>query len=275
MSIPRLHPVVEVGDTGALYSAWRVTGMNDRNSGRGVLYASFSSDPGGVLLQVYRDFERAELVASGAGAVGGRVVASPVLIGTTLSGLTVSVVVTSDAATSTVVLWVQLASEEDLREAEDDAQVFRLNDPPEVSFAKVAKRTMAQFYLLMASHYPQPQRMVDPLSYNGIESGQVSGKSGLPDRDSQDMWTLNSEGDWELTGLQNPGDYKEWAIAWSLWLLWKRKAGSADDPVYGRALGYKDEAGEQWALVRPQVDSDRDGTPSRQIRRRTPTIRRG
>lgn len=272
MSIPRRFPIVETGDSGDVFSAWRVKGLTDENSDRGALYPSSVDDPLGIRILVYSDYERTELVAEGAGALGSRVTAVEVAD----SGLEVSVMIAAGAspATNNVVLWVQLATLADISEREDDARAFFTEDPPERNFDVVALATMRQFYLNVQALFPPPQREVDPLALRA-EREQIAGGSGRPDSDGPDLWALNGEGDWELVGLQNVSDWKEWAILWSLSILWKRKAGSAEDPMRERAAGYADDAAEAWAIVPVLVDKLRDRTPSRQVRRRAPLIRRG
>jgi hypothetical protein len=174
---------------------------------------------------------------------------------------------------STCYLWVQLATQDDILEREDDARAFLLGDPPEANFDVVARATMRQFYLAMQADFPPPQEFSGPLEFYGRE--QVAGRRGLPDADAVDMWNLNDEGDWELVGVQNAGDWKEWAILWSLHLLWRRKAGSAEDPLLARSEGYRLDAERAWKMVRVQVDRDYDALPDRQLNIRTPRLRRG
>ncbi len=274
MSIPRRFPFLEEGDTNSILDAWRGAGFSDANTDRGLVYVD-SADAGGgnIQLSAYRDIDRGapDLVAQGTGAPSTRVQLDP----QNASALTLSVVPTSVLAQLGMRLHLQLATLDDICEREDDAKAFLLSDPPEVNFDVVALATMRQFYLNFQSIYPPPQRSRDPLAFPGSSPLQVSGRRGLPDIDSVDLWRLNSEGDWEITGLQNAGDWKEWAIAWSLHLVWKRRAGSSDDPMLKRSMGYKVEARDAWMSVPVLVDSNLDRLPDRQIRTRTPKFRRG
>ena len=281
MSLPRRHPIVEVGDAGAaagsdqyasgFYSAWRVDGIRDEVSDRGALYPSFAASGANVIMSVYSDRERTQLVAqSAASAIGARVTATPM----NSSRLTVSCWVESNAASASVIIWVQLATLADVEEAEDDAAAFFQGTAAIYPFAIVGRACMRQLYLNVQALYPPPQRAGAPLSLYGT-GPQVAGKRGLPDRDATSFWSLNSEGDWELVGLQNIADFKEWAIAWSLGFIWKRRAGGSDDQLLERAQGYFEDAVQQWGLLPFLVDCDGDGAPERQVRRSSGLIGRG
>lgn len=283
MSIPRKHPVVETGDGGQLPSgcyslghcaAWRVDGIRDQVSDRGALHISKAPLGAGVDLSVYSDRARqpADLVAQVLGApVGGRVTATPV----NNSRLTVSAVITDNAQNDNLTLWVELATLDDLRDREDQVISFFEGSAPLMRFRTISLACMRQLYLNIQAIYPPPQRAGAPLSLYGTSPAQIRGQGGLPDPDAQDFWSLNPEGDWELVGLQNIADFKEWAIAWSLGLTWKRRAGSVEDPVLKRAQLYFEEAAEQWSLLPFLVDFDRDGTPERKVRRASGLISRG
>ena len=274
MSIPRRYPIVELGDSGAgsgtgcyvsgYYSAWRVDGMRDEVSDRGALYPSFAANGTNVDLSVYSDPERTQLVAQGLNQdISQRVVADPV--GT--SRLTVSCLAESNQDSERVTLWVWLATLRDIEERESDAAAFFRGSAAMCPFETIALACMRQFYLNMQAIFPPPQRSGAPLALHGTGPGQIAGKRGLPDLDAVEFWSLNPEGDWELVGLQNAADFKEWAIAWCLGLIWKRQAGSMDDPVLRRSQLYHEEAADQWNLLPFQVDFERDGSPDREVRR--------
>jgi hypothetical protein len=284
VSIPRRHPIVEVGDAGAVgsscfaagnYSAWRVDGLRDEVSDRGALYPSFANAGAGLVdIRIYSDRERTVLVAEGlAQPITARVVASPT--GTPSSRLTVSCMANSDQATAAVTIWVQLATLADIEEREDDAGAFFRGSAAICSYDVIGRACMRQLYLNVQALFPPPQRAGAPLSLHGTSSVQIAGRRGLPDLDAPAFWSLNGEGDWELVGLQNVSDFKEWAIAWSLGLIWKRRAGSADDPMLRRSQLYFEEARDQWVLLPYLVDMDRDGTPEREVRRSPRVISRG
>jgi len=281
MSLPLRHPIVEIGDAGAgasldcrslgNYSAWRVDGIRDENSAWGTLYASFAPNGANVDVDIYSDRERATLVAQAVNApITARVTAAPV----GLSRLTVSCLVAENTASDQVAIVVQLASLEDISRREEDAAAFFQGTAPILRFNTIAEACMRQLYLNVQATFPPPQRASAPL---GLYSSnrQTAGKKGLPDVDAADFWSLNPEGDWELTGLQNVADFKEWAIAWTLAEMWERRAGSVDDPVLARSELYRDKASEQWALLPFLVDYDGDGTPEREVRRSTPLLGRG
>ena len=289
MSIPRRHPIVEVGDAGASgqstsdklgrYSAWRTSGIRDEVSDRGALYLTFAPNGANVDMSVFRFLERqpADLVAEVLNAPVGspttpvRVTAVPV----GLSRLTGSTLVEDNAASSGVTIWVQLATLDDLKEREGDVDAFFTGSAALCPFETISRACMRQLYLNIQSLFPPPQRSAPPLSLRGAGPRQVAGRRGLPDLDATDFWSLNPEGDWELVGLQNISDFKEWAIAWSLGLIWKRKAGGDNDEMLKRSKSYFEEASDQFSLLPFLADFDRDGTPEREVRRTTPLIRRG
>lgn len=292
MSIPRRHPIVEVGDAGSgvsggsgcfasgHYSAWRVDGIRDQVSDRGALYLTFDPNGAGVDIRVFRDRERTLLVAEGLAQPVGtattpvRVTAAPT-VGPPASRLTVSCLAASNSASASVVIWVQLASLEDITEREDDAQAFFKGSSAMCQFEVISRACMRQLYLNIQALFPPPQRAGAPLSLHGTGPLQIAGKRGLPDIDATEFWSLNPEGDWELVGLQNIADFKEWAIAWSLGLTWKRRAGGADDRMLKRSVAYFEEARDQWSLLPFMVDFDHDGTPEREVRRSSRMIGRG
>lgn len=273
MSIPRRFPHIAVGNSVDM-EAWRVTGLNDANSDRGLLYVDAEDDgAGGIRIKVFSDFDKTVLVAQGNGPVGAgiRITATEQAD----SGLTVSVIKPDTSEITGIELWVQLATLADIAEREDDARGFFLGDPPEVNFDVVALATMRKFYLGMQANFPPPQRTSAPLAFLDSSPTQKAGRRGLPDSDGIDLWALNVENDWELVGLQNVGDWKEWAILWSLHLIWKRKAGGSEDPLFIRSESYKQEAKEAWRGVPVQVDIDHDKTPDREIVVETPLLERG
>lgn len=271
MSLPRRHPIIEVGDTQSQFQAWRVDGLTDKNSDRGQLYVS--SVPVGALVRidVYSDFARTTLVAQGTGATSARVTATEV----SGSGLEVSAWATGNAANVNLELIVQLATLEDLEEAEDKVTTFFTEDPPEQDFNNVARRVMSQFFKNIQRDFPPPQRDRAPFDLPSASPVQIDGARGRPDVDAVEIWSLNVENDWEIVGIQNPTDWKEWALNWTLYLLWKRKAGSAEDPMLARSETYRLQANSDWRDVPVLIDRSLDRTPDRQIRRRSRTISRG
>jgi len=134
---------------------------------------------------------------------------------------------------------------------------------------------MREFNTRMAATFPPPVGIGDPLSW--APSGQEQGNRGLPDASAEYFWSLNRWGEWEITGLQNPGDYREWAIQQTLARVYYRKAraGDAEDPWWSRYLVAQDDADRLWGMIRPSVDVDQDGLPDRAPVVRSTRIRRG
>ena len=102
MSLPRRHPIIEVGDTQGQFQAWRVEGLTDKNSDRGQLYVSSVTVGASVRIDVFSDFARSILVAQGTGAISARVTATEV----SGSGLNVSAFATGNAAKTNLELIV-------------------------------------------------------------------------------------------------------------------------------------------------------------------------
>ena len=98
---------------------------------------------------------------------------------------------------------------------------------------------------------------------------------GLADVRGIDLWHINGEGDWELKGLENIIDWRTWAVNYSLWLIWDRKARSGDDGLVERANRYLEDSERAWLRVPYLVDSDRDEVADRPLEIRTFTLERG
>lgn len=282
MSLPMDFPVVEVGDQTGFYQAWRIERLNDTNSHRGRIYpeATQEADPqsttGGtqIRIKLFRNLERTELVAQGVGQRGTRIVIAP----EEDYDVEVSVFVDLSAAlphSGQVVVFGALAGIRDIEGAEDRLPAMRLRNPVEVDFDTIRLRVMQAFYRKFQALFPPPVSMSGPLDFAGSSPLQLQGKSGLPDITAVDLWRMNNEGDYELVGLQNPGDYREWYVMQVLADIWRRKAGSEADPAFQKALFYDEKAKMAFKEVFPQVDIDRDGRPERPVRRRTGSMRRG
>lgn len=282
MSLPLDHPVVETGDGSGFFQAWRVERPSDENTNRGRLYAEAaqeadpSSTTGGTQIRVrlYRDVERTILVAQGTGQRGTRIALQAEADYDIEASVHVSLTAILPAS-GKVVVFVAFAGVRDIEGAEDHLGAMRLQEPTEVDFDSIRLRVMQRFYVLMQSVFPPPVAMQGPLDFADASPIQLRGSMGLPDITAVDLWSMNNEGDWELTGLENPGDYRLWFVAAALEDIWRRRAGSGADPAFQKAVYYEQRAMELFKQVLPNVDIDRDGLPERPVRRRTGTLRRG
>lgn len=273
------HPHVKTGDPGGALIDWRFDGATDENTSRGRLYvAQGLVVPGEVELYRDRDLGPADLVAAGpdAAVIPGFVV----LTERNGSGLSATIYRTSGTINGTgtperpgMEIRVWLCSEEDLRENEDALDGLFISG--EVRANVALRKTVREFLTRMAADYPPPPCSVNPILYTSpIVEG---GRRGAVEWTAECFWTLNQRGQWELTGLQNPEDYREWAINQTLAFLYYRKsrAGNPNDPWFSRWQATTMEADRQWSLVKPWLDWDRDTQPDRQPRVRNVRVRRG
>lgn len=271
MSLTRDWPVVETGDFYSHLEAWRVTGASDSNTDGARLFASIEA---GNIISLYKSRDRApgDLVAQGTwgGTPGERVT----LAEQNTSGLSATVVVQGGTEIATLTLYVGLCGHEDIREHDDRINQLLEEDPAESDFYAVIRQALAQFLVLVQERYPPPVRVGDRLRYPGTASMQEAGKFGLPEIHAVDLWALNSEGDWELVGLQNPTDYRQWAVYESLARIWRRRARSEEDPIMGRSRDYQAMADAEFERIPVVVDSDRDLLPEREVERRSVRWRR-
>lgn len=275
MSLDLDNPVVEIGDQAGQLEAWRFAGVSDANTYRGRLYPEVAPVGAQATVTLHRDRDRggSQIVAQGtSAALPGRV--SLAAVGS--SGLTASVYCRSNAATTGLTLWLWLASTQDLQEREDALLDWGLNtQPEEATLAAIHRATMRGFLLRLRDEYPTPSRAESLQRYPGTSPWVDPGRRGAVPVEVYYMWGLNVENNWELVGLQNPGDWREWAICHALSLVWRRRSRGADDPLEAKAEGYDRLAREEWSRVRAQIDTDYDATPDRPARTRSIRLGRG
>ena len=264
------NPVIERGDSGAALSDWRFAGVvTDSNTDRGRLFCRLEA--GNLELAVDRGF--VTIVASGPDpAADGDAVLAPV----GGSGLTATVyrTVSGDiSAGQVIILYVYLCDEQDLRES--DELVTGLLIANEVRFDVLLRKTMREFLTRMGSIFPPPPSIGHPLRWEPpvVEHGSRGDQPWM----AQFFWGLNYKGSWEVVGLQNPDDYREWAIQQTLAFGYERKAraGDASDPMFSRFVSKQRQADVLFATIKPWVDVDRDLLPDRQPKIRSQRIRRG
>ena len=271
MSLNLDHPYVETGDKTNALSDWRVAGATAENTDRGRLYLR---KVGGLLeLHKSRDFNA--LVASVADAQSAFVT----FVQQNNSGLSVIVFRGSGAVGDAVfpnppvTLFIWLCSEQDLREQEDNVSGLQLDNETDLSV--VLQQTMREFLTRMSGIFqPPPSLGADNRwSPSLIEAGN----KGDVGHSAQFLWQLNSRGQFELTGLHNPSDYREWAIQQTLAKANYRKAraGDLNDPWWTRFVIAQQEADRLFTLIKPVVDIDQDTFPDRHLKVRSIRVRRG
>ncbi len=270
MSLPLDFPFVSTGDRGAILNAWRLSGFNDENTDRGRLWITSLAAGANITVNVYKDRDRTQLVATGTGAVAARVT----LTASNSSGLTGSVFAET-ATAATITLHVSVVSDKDFEGRDERITGLLPEEPSRDDFTDIWGQVMGQFYRQIQSIYPPPVFVGDPLRFPGTASVQEQGSRGMPEAYAIDLWALNNDKDWELKGLQNPRDFSEWGINYGLYLIWNRKVRSGDDTIFARAQFYLGESERQWNMVPVNVDTDRDGIPERKVRIRSMTLRRG
>lgn len=272
MSLTLEHPIVEMGDSANQVQAWRFSGIDDSNTNRGRVYVSLADSSGSLAVTVYSDYERTAEVASGTGALGSRIT----LTASGGSGLTGSVyALNATTANTAITLYVALASFTDLKERCDRLTELLLEAPAETEFEVIRLATLKNFLLKLQDVFPTPSLVGGPLRFPGSQSLVEQGSLGQVEQSAYFLWSLNEANDWELTGLQNPGDYREWAILDGLARIWARVMRSQDGSEAALSAYYERQAEKAWKLVRPHVDTDLDGDPDRPVRTRSVRFRRG
>jgi len=265
------YPLVEVGDDATL-EAWRLSGFDDSNTDRGRVHVTTTVAGGTLTVAGYRTMEKAsdDKVFEGTGGVAGSRLTLAAVNGSRLAG---SVKVVEVRALAAIRLSLMMASELDLSERED--RLRSMLNVDRVNFADISRATSRAFYTKMSERFPPPVSIGRSLGFPGSSPDQEAGRFGRPDAAAFYLWTMNGEGAFEMTGLVNPTDYREWAIQDSLSRIWQAKAGGgAEDPMLSRAAWHIRAANDEWARITPWVDIDANGTPDRPARTKSVKIRR-
>lgn len=264
------YPFIYKGDKDSQLSGWRVDSFSDSNTDRGKVYVDASTAGATTTVSVYKDADRTSLVASGSGSAASRVT----LTAKNNSGLgPSSVYVNNGTGGSNRTLVLSLATDLDLRERDD--RLYGLHIEGETDFSVILTATSRDFLTKISMKYPPTVSMGAALRYPGATPTVPQGRSGDPSYLDQFMWTLRTDGVFDLTGLQNPEDYKEWAICDGLARIWRRKVRSEEDPTLGVSIYYQRLADQYWDTIMPWVDVDYDTLPDRPARVRSVRMRRG
>jgi len=270
VSLPVDFPVVTTGDGQPVAESWRLVGFSDENTDHGRLHITTVIVGGTLRFDCYSDRARGAMVCQGAAAPG----AEATLAEVGDSGISGTVWVLA-ARAQTFTVFLALATDQDLERRDDRISGLKLEDPAEEDFRDVWVEAMREFYIRIQSLYPPPAFVSDPLRFPGTGQTQTPGRLGLPEATSVALWHLTAEGTWELKGLENPTDWRTWAILYCLQVIWERKARSGDDGLLERAARYQEEAERAWERVPVMVDTDRNAVPERILQIRTMTLERG
>lgn len=265
-------PFVKVGDDATL-EAWRLQGFDDTNTDRGRVHIESTVVGSTLTVAGYRSIgkESGSKVFEGTGGATG---ARLTLAATNSSRLSGSVYVREVRAKSSIVMSLALASEQDIFEREDRAKVMVNSE--RINFADILRATSRAFYTRIAERFPPPVSVGRSLGFPGSSPAQEAGRFGRPDAAAYYVWGMNVERAFELVGLNNPTDYREWAIQDSLARIWQAKAGGgAEDPMLSRAAWHIRSANDEWARITPWVDIDGDGGADRPARTKGIRLRRG
>ena len=274
MSLPFDHPHLETGDVNGALSDWEVDGFGLNNNDHGRVYIRKLA--GNVEASKTRLFAAPDLVASGPDVPAD---ATLVLTPQNNSGLTIRArrasgeigpaALTPPANPLTV--WLFFANEADLRRKDNQLGSMLLRG--EVDFLEPMRDTMREFLLRMSAIYPPPPTVGFPNDF--VPSPIEAGRQGMPEWYAQFFWSLSALGTFEITGLQNPGDYRLWFVNQCLATIYARKVRGEDDPMFARQLAFQDEADRLFTLTRPWVDVDRDQVADRQPKIRNVRLSRG
>jgi hypothetical protein len=269
MSLPFDHPHLETGDAGAALSGWEVDGFAVTNNDHGRVYVRVNA----TTIEASRvrgSWAAGDLVASGPDVTpGSTLVLSP----QNNSGLTIRAYRSDGEIGAGIVVWFFLANESDLRRKDNQLGPMLLRG--EVDFLEPMRDTMREFYTRMAAVYPPPPTIGQPNDL--VPSINEEGIRGKQEWYGQYFWTVNSLGEFEVTGLQNPGDFRLWFVSQCLALIYSRKARTGDltDPIFSRQLAFQNEANRLWKLTKPWLDVDRNLVADRQPKVRNVRLRRG
>ena len=276
MSLSFDHPHVETGDATGSLTCWEVEGFSTSNNDHGRIYIRDNS--GTIEASKTRAFSAGDLVASGSDvAPDATLVLSPV----NSSGMTVRARRGSGAIGSgttvppgnPLTVWFFFANEGDLRRKDNQLNGMLLRG--EVDFLEPMRDTMREFLTRMSAIYPPSPTIAFPNDF--VPSSVEVGQRGMPEWYAQFFWTISAIGDFEITGLQNPGDYRLWFLNQCLAVIYGRKArtGDTSDPIYSRQIAFQMEASRLWKLTKPWVDVDRNQVADRQPKVRNIRLRRG
>ncbi len=272
MSLPFDHPHLETGDKDHAFSCWEVEGLSLNNNDHGRVYI----DSNAGTIRAAKDRSFVNVVASGPDVgVGVQLVLAP----QNNSGLTIravrgeGAVAASIPPASPMTVWFFLANEADLRQKDNQLKTMLLRN--EVNFLIPMRDTMQEFMTRMAAIYPPSPSIGHPNDL--VQSQTEAGRNGSPEWYAQFFWSLSARGDFEVTGLQNPGDYRLWFLNQCLAMIYARKARTGDmsDPIYSRQVGFQFEADRLWQIVKPWVDVDRNQVGDRVPKVRNVRLRRG
>lgn len=276
MSLTFDHPHLETGDPDGALSGWEVDGFSFNNNDSGRVY--IRDNTGTIEASRTRQFLAGDLVATGPDVAANSIL---VLAPVNNSGLTIRAA-RSDGAIGPsgsippaipLTVWFFLANESDLRRKDNQLGPMLLRG--EVNFLDPMRDTMREFLTRMSAVYPPPPSIGYPNDF--IQTPVESGPFGKPEWHAQFFWGVNTRGEFEIVGLQNPGDFKLWFLNQCLALIYARKArtGDATDPIYSRQVGFQMEANRLWKLTKPWVDVDRNQIGDRQPKVRNIRLSRG
>lgn len=211
-----------------------------------------------------------ELMALGVGKAGSRVQLYP----WNNSSVRGSVWMANASPTEGVELWVAIATPDFIRGREDRFDELKLEDPLEVSdFENIRISTLRRLYLEIQARFPPYACVGDALSSTGKRKQQ--GKFGDFEDIARRLWRVNNERTFELAGLQNPGDWLEWAITYGRRLAWeRRRRGGQEDQVAQLIDDLEKQAEKDFDRVWPWVDVGADGDADRIVQRKNLRFRR-
>lgn len=270
MSLPVDFPFLTVGDAAPTAEAWRLEGFDDDNTHRGRIYVTTVVVGNTLRFDLFSDRDRLLLVAQGAAALNDRATLAE-MNDSGLSGSVRNIATRADS----FLLFVALATDGDIERRDDRIKGLLGEEPAECDFSAVWDLTIREFYIRIQADFPPPAFVGDPLKFPGTSPVQTQGRRGMPDVHAIHLWHLNGEGDWELKGLENPGDWRTWATLYSLHLIWDRHARSGEDEIVARSDRYLQDSDRAWRMVPVLVDSDGDQVPERQVKTRTMYLERG
>lgn len=273
MALPIKYPFIKVGDSGNQLEDFRLTGFVDANTDRGTLYVSITTSGSNAIVKFYSDMDRTVEVGTGTGPALSTITITPV----GAESLAGSVYLKELGDNEIIELVVSLVTEDDMNDAIDRVGELRLEEEPELDeFLVIQRKVMRAFYIKMQAIFPPATGLDNPLRLYQQGNAKTPGKIGEVEIYARYLWGLNRRRRFELVGLQNPSDYKDWAITEAMWRLWDRRVeGGELDEQFQRVEELRKRAKMEFKEITPWIDVDSDGNPDRPALTSSIRIERG
>lgn len=225
----RDYPCIELGDVGNRLQSWRWAGASRSNTNRRRVYIDLAESFGDALVIAYSDKARTNVVAQGIGAlsVSGGTTTRIELAEVDGSGLTMSVFAFSFESNTNIILHLALCGDRDIEDAEDYADAFQHEAPNEQGFDAMHRVVTRAFTRQLYAAW-RPRQLSSHELDTAPSSIPLAG-TAIADYRARFLWSINADGDWEITGLENPDDFVDFAILLTLAEGYRRRSGLGNE----------------------------------------------